>query len=110
MYLDYMVAENIHFHTNFVHRETLPLEDITFFCGCLACGSRLMYPYLLKRVTRQLRNIQLILIEPSEPAPPAMTQRDMDSMFDDCLLHLVRYEPWSTRDPNDLRDVHDYIR
>lgn len=39
VYIDRLVAENIHFHTYITHCETHSIDDIAFQSGWLACRS-----------------------------------------------------------------------
>ncbi|CAL5202105.1 unnamed protein product [Lathyrus oleraceus] len=46
LYLDCLVAEDMHFNNYVDHRETQPFNDIVLYSGWLACGSRLTFPHL----------------------------------------------------------------
>lgn len=92
MYLDRLVGEDIHFHTYVDHRETYPFDDIALYSGLLTYSSRMTYPYLPERIMRQFGYMQYIFKDPFMPAPPAMTRKDMNVMFDDYLNHMVPKE------------------
>lgn len=68
---------------------THPLDDITFYSSWLTCGLRLMYPHMHERIMRQFGYMELVPSDSSQSAPPAMSRRDMDTMFHDYLNHLV---------------------
>lgn len=97
VYLDFLIAENIHFHSYVTHRETRLLEDITFYSGWLACSSLMMYPHLPEPAMQQFDYMQYILRDPYAPAPPAMARRDVDIMLMIILIiwyqrrHIVSY-------------------
>lgn len=59
VYLDYLVAKDIPFHTYVTNRETCPFNDITLYFGWLTCGSLLTYPHLPGRIMRQFIYMQL---------------------------------------------------
>lgn len=63
-----------------------PLDDLTFYSTWLTYGSRLMYPYLLERVMRQFRYMQVVPSEPFMPVSPTMARRGVDAMYDDFLI------------------------
>ena len=92
MYLDRLVAEDMHFNSYVDHRETRPFDDIVLYSGCLAYGSHLTFPHLLECVIRQFDYTQTIPRHSDVSAPSAMTRKDMNVMFDDHLSHLVSKE------------------
>lgn len=96
MYLDLLVADDMHFNTYVNHRETRPFDDIVLYSWGLACGSRLTFSFLPERVMRQFGYTQTIHIHHIVSVPPAMTRRDMNDMFDDYLSHMVTKETQST--------------
>lgn len=103
VYLDYMVVDDIHLHSYIDHRETRPLKNITFYFGWLACGSRLMYPYLPEHVMPQFRYMQFIPRDTFDSSPPTMALRDVDVdvMYDDYLNHLVLDDTQGTLAPSE---------
>lgn len=92
MYLDCLVAEDMHFNNHVDHYNTRPFDDIMLYSGWLTCGSRLTFPYLPKRVMRQFSYIQTIPRYSVVSAHPAMTRKDMNVMFDDYLSYLISEE------------------
>lgn len=83
VYLDCLVAEDMHFQAYTDHRQMCPLQYITFYSIWLTCESHLMYLHLPECVMRQFDYMQFILRYPSESAPTAMEHRDVDAIFDD---------------------------
>lgn len=59
-----------------------PLDNIAFYSELLACGPRLIYPYLVERVMCQSGFQWGIPRDFSLSAHPAMVRRDIDAMFD----------------------------
>lgn len=53
VYLDCLVADDMHFNSCVDQRETRPFEEILLYSGWLACESRLNAPHLPKCVMRQ---------------------------------------------------------
>lgn len=89
MYLDYLAVEDIHFQAYIDHRETRLFDNISFYSGRLACGSRLVYPNLYERVMRQFDCMLFVPKDPSDYAISAMTHKDIYAMYDDFVNHLV---------------------
>ncbi|XP_058754857.1 uncharacterized protein LOC131628007 [Vicia villosa] len=54
--------------------------------------------------------MQFVLEDLFESAPPAMTHRDMDDMFDDYLNYLIQDEARSTIVPSEWNAADDYIQ
>lgn len=52
VYLDRLVAEDMHFNNYVDHRETWPFDEIVIYSGWLACGSCLNVPHLPECVMR----------------------------------------------------------
>ncbi|CAL5198435.1 unnamed protein product [Lathyrus oleraceus] len=52
MYLECLVADDMHLNNYVYHRETRPFDDIVLYSGWLACGSRLTARHLPERVMR----------------------------------------------------------
>lgn len=95
VYLDCLVVEDMHFNSYIDHSEMRSCDDILLYSGWVTCGSQLTFPHLPKRVMRQLRFTQSIPRHPVVSAPPTMTRRVMDVMFDDYLSHMVPEETQS---------------
>ncbi|XP_050877791.1 uncharacterized protein LOC127081590 [Lathyrus oleraceus] len=96
-----MVVDDIHLHSYIDHREMRSLNNITFYFGWLACGSRLMYPYLSEHVMPQFRYMQFVPRDSFDSVPPTMARRDVDVMYDDYLNHLVPDDTQGTLAPSD---------
>ncbi|XP_050897477.1 uncharacterized protein LOC127104333 [Lathyrus oleraceus] len=110
VYLDRLIADDMHFNSYSDHRETRPFDEIVIYFGWLACGSRLIAPHLTECGMRQFDYTQTILRHPVVSAPPALTRRQMDVMFDDYESHLVREDARSIIVVNDWSYVDRYIR
>lgn len=110
VYLDCLVAEDMHFNSYVDHREMRPFDDIVLYSGCLASGSSLTFPHLPDHVMRQFDYTHIIPIRPIVSYPLAMTHRDMDVMFDDYLSHLIPEEAQSTIAESNWSYVDEYIR
>lgn len=68
------------------------------------------FPHLHEQVKRQFGYIQTIPRHLVVFAPPAMTQRDMNDMFDEYLSRLVLEEARSIITERDWSYVDRYIR
>lgn len=109
VYLDHLVAENIHFHSYVTHCKMLPLEDIAFYSGWLDYGSRLTYPHFPEHIMRKSSYMHYIPIHPYVFSPLDMTRRDMDAIFDYYLNLLVPKKAHSTIAPSDWSYTYDYL-
>ena len=101
MNLEYKIQDGKRYLAYVTHHETYPFDDIALYSGWLAYGSSLTYPLPPERVMRQFDYMQFVPRDTSVSAPPAMTRRDMDVMFDDYLNHSVLEEARSTIAPSD---------
>ncbi|XP_050878282.1 uncharacterized protein LOC127082097 [Lathyrus oleraceus] len=110
VYLDRLVAEDMHFNNYVDHRETRPFDDIVLYSRWLACISRLAAPHLPERMMWQFGYTQTIPKHLVVSAPLALTRRQMDAMFDDYESHLVPEETHSTMTESDRSYVDKYIR
>ncbi|KAI5422332.1 hypothetical protein KIW84_045690 [Lathyrus oleraceus] len=75
VYLDYLVAEDMHFNSYVNHRQTRPFGDIMLYFRWLTCGSRLTASHLPERVMRQFGYVQTIPKHLSVSTSPALTHR-----------------------------------
>lgn len=75
VYLDRLVAKDMHFNSYVDHRETRPFDEIVIYSRWLACESRLTAPHFLERVMRQFDYTQIILKHPIVFAPPTLTRK-----------------------------------
>ncbi|XP_050895966.1 protein MAINTENANCE OF MERISTEMS-like [Lathyrus oleraceus] len=92
VYLDHLVAEDMHLNNYVDHREKRPFKEIVIYSGWIACGSRLTALHLPERIMRQFYYTQTIPRHPVVSAPSALTRRQIEDMFDDYESHLVPKE------------------
>ncbi|XP_050920222.1 uncharacterized protein LOC127137843 [Lathyrus oleraceus] len=103
-------SEDMHFNNYVDHRETRPFNNIILYSVWLACGSRLTFLHLPERVMRQFNYTQTISRHLVVSAPPAMTYRDMNLMFDDYLSHLIMDEVLSAIVESDWSYIDVYLK
>ncbi|XP_050897796.1 uncharacterized protein LOC127104665 [Lathyrus oleraceus] len=110
VFIDRTVAYYIFFCSYDGHRQTRPLDDIAFYSGWLASGSRLMYPHLSERAMRQFGLQQMIPRNPFTSAPLTICHRDLDVILDDFYSHLILEKEHSVPAGDPWAYEHGYIQ
>lgn len=100
----------MHFNNYADHYETQQFDDIVLYSGWLACSSCLTFPHLPECVMRWFDYTQTISRHTTVSAPPAMTRRDINAMFNDYLSHLILEEAHNTIVESDWSYIDGYIR
>lgn len=109
VYLDRIVADDIHFHSYDDHHQIRLSGDIIFYYECLTCGSCMMYSHILECVTRQFGYKKFVPRDLSDSAPCTMFHRDVDAIYDGFLNHLVSAEVQGIVAFSDLSCSYDHV-
>ncbi|XP_050875986.1 uncharacterized protein LOC127079651 [Lathyrus oleraceus] len=110
VYLDRLVAKDMHFHIYVDQRQTRPFDEIVLYSGWLPYKSHLTAPHLSECVMRKFGYTQIILRHPIVYAPLALIRRHIKDMFDDYDSHMIPETAWATIAESDWSYVDGYIR
>ncbi|XP_050878379.1 uncharacterized protein LOC127082188 [Lathyrus oleraceus] len=100
----------MHFNNYVDHREMRPFDEIVIYSRWLVCMSRLTTPHLFEHIMWKFDYTQTIPRHTVVSAPPTLTRRQVNVMFDYYESHMVSEETRSTIAVSDWSYIDRYIR